>query len=92
MTAMMTTRIPNKPQMTDPILITGSPFQLAGEHGSTTPVARQGNSSSTSRHPTTKFAGSGGAIIGLYEGETMYEELRAEMAAIGSRVIKPQVS
>jgi glucuronokinase len=39
---------------------------------------------------SAKFAGSGGAIIGTYQGETMYEELRTKLAAIGSRVIKPQ--
>jgi glucuronokinase len=38
-----------------------------------------------------KFAGSGGAIIGIYQGEEMYTELCARLAAIGSRVIKPQI-
>jgi glucuronokinase len=37
------------------------------------------------------FAGSGGAIIGSYQGEAMFEELCVRMAAIGSRVIKPQI-
>jgi glucuronokinase len=41
---------------------------------------------------SAKFAGSGGAIIGLYEGEAMYEQLHTKLAAIGSRVIKPQFS
>jgi glucuronokinase len=40
---------------------------------------------------SAKFAGSGGAIIGTYEGEEMFEQLRAELARIGSRVIKPQI-
>jgi glucuronokinase len=40
---------------------------------------------------SAKFAGSGGAIIGLYEGERMYEELCARLSAIGSRVIKPHI-
>jgi glucuronokinase len=40
---------------------------------------------------SAKFAGSGGAIVGTYQGETMYEELCARLAAIGSRVIKPQL-
>ena len=40
---------------------------------------------------SAKFAGSGGAIIGTYEDEVMYQELCARLAAIGSRVIKPQV-
>jgi len=40
---------------------------------------------------SAKFAGSGGAIIGTYEGETMYEELCRRMTTIGSRVFKPQI-
>ena len=38
---------------------------------------------------SAKFAGSGGAIIGTYQGEKMYEELCAKLSAIGSRVVKP---
>jgi len=37
------------------------------------------------------FAGSGGAIIGTYEGEAMFQELSRRLAAIGSRVVKPQI-
>lgn len=37
---------------------------------------------------SAKFAGSGGAIVGAYQGEEIYEELREELAAIGSRVVK----
>ncbi|MBN1655506.1 MAG: GHMP kinase [Deltaproteobacteria bacterium] len=40
---------------------------------------------------SAKFAGSGGAIIGTYDGEEMYERLRSELTRIGSRVIKPQI-
>jgi glucuronokinase len=40
---------------------------------------------------SAKFAGSGGAIIGTYDGEAMYQELCTALAAIGSRVIKPQI-
>lgn len=40
---------------------------------------------------SAKFAGSGGAIIGTYRDEAMFENLRAQLAAIGSRTIKPQV-
>ena len=40
---------------------------------------------------SAKFAGSGGAIIGTYADEAMYEELCAKLATIGSRVIKPQI-
>ena len=38
-----------------------------------------------------KFAGSGGAIVGIYRDETMYRELTTELGAIGSRVFKPQI-
>jgi glucuronokinase len=41
---------------------------------------------------TAKFAGSGGAIIGTYRDEAMFEELRLKLAAIGSRTIKPQIN
>jgi glucuronokinase len=41
---------------------------------------------------SAKFAGSGGAIIGTYEGEAMLDALEASLAAMGSRLIKPQVS
>jgi glucuronokinase len=38
------------------------------------------------------FAGSGGAIIGTYQGEAMYKDLCARLAQTGSRVIKPQIA
>ena len=41
---------------------------------------------------SAKFAGSGGAIIGVYRDETMFKELSDRMAAIGSRTIKPIVT
>jgi len=40
---------------------------------------------------SAKFAGSGGAIIGMYQGEDTYSELCAKLAAVGSHVIKPQI-
>jgi glucuronokinase len=40
---------------------------------------------------SAKFAGSGGAIIGTYQDEKMYEELCTQLAAIGSRVFKPEI-
>jgi glucuronokinase len=40
---------------------------------------------------SAKFAGSGGAIIGTYDGPEMLEHLRAEMARIGSQVIIPRI-
>jgi glucuronokinase len=41
---------------------------------------------------SAKFAGSGGAIVGTYDTEPTFERVRASLAAIGSRTIKPQVS
>jgi len=38
---------------------------------------------------SAKFAGSGGAIVGLYEDEAMFEVLSSQMAEIGSRMIRP---
>jgi galactokinase/mevalonate kinase-like predicted kinase len=40
---------------------------------------------------SAKFAGSGGAIIGIYQGETMFEALTQNLGALGSKVIKPEV-
>jgi glucuronokinase len=41
---------------------------------------------------SAKFAGSGGAIVGTYEGETMFERVRERLAAIGSLTVKPQTT
>jgi glucuronokinase len=40
---------------------------------------------------SAKFAGSGGAIVGTYDGAAMLEALRAGLASLGCRVIEPQV-
>jgi glucuronokinase len=40
---------------------------------------------------SAKFTGSGGAIIGTYEGEAMYHVLEEQLSAIGVEVIKPEV-
>ena len=40
---------------------------------------------------SANFAGSGGAIVGLYEGESMFNQLKDTMRAAGVAVIKPQV-
>jgi glucuronokinase len=40
---------------------------------------------------TSKFAGSGGAIVGTYSSEAMYQELEAAMQAIGVAAIKPNI-
>ena len=47
----------------------------------------------TARHrgASAKFAGSGGAIVGIYRDEAMYEALVRELGSIGSRVFKPQI-
>jgi glucuronokinase len=41
---------------------------------------------------SAKFAGSGGAIIGSYEDEAMYEKLQAELGSIRCVVMKPQIT
>ena len=38
---------------------------------------------------SAKFAGSGGAILGTYDGDAMFDCVRDRLAAIGSRTIKP---
>ena len=40
---------------------------------------------------SAKFAGSGGAIIGTYDGQAMFDQLCEALNHIGSRVIKPQI-
>jgi glucuronokinase len=40
---------------------------------------------------SAKFAGSGGAIIGIYRDEAMFDEISDRMAEIGSLTIKPVV-
>ena len=40
---------------------------------------------------SSNFAGSGGAVVGLYEGEAMFNELLEEMAKLDVAVIKPQI-
>ena len=41
---------------------------------------------------SAKFAGSGGAIIGTYAGESMYDALRARLQGLGCEVFKPEVA
>ena len=41
---------------------------------------------------SAKFAGSGGAIIGIYRDEAMFNEISKRMADIGSKTIKPIVT
>jgi len=41
---------------------------------------------------SAKFAGSGGAVIGVYRDEAMFKEISDRMAEIGSKTIKPIVT
>ena len=41
---------------------------------------------------SAKFAGSGGAIIGVYDGAGMYQDLCRELEKIGCRVIRPEIA
>ncbi|HYM12952.1 MAG TPA: GHMP kinase, partial [Bryobacterales bacterium] len=40
---------------------------------------------------TSNFAGSGGAIVGIYEDEAMYRRLAEEFGKIGVGIVKPLV-
>lgn len=40
---------------------------------------------------SAKFAGSGGAIVGVFQDESMFAQLREDLEAIGCRVFKPTV-
>jgi glucuronokinase len=40
---------------------------------------------------SAKFSGSGGAIVGTYTDEVMFEALTTKLAAIGVRVLKPKL-
>ncbi len=41
---------------------------------------------------SAKFAGSGGAIVGVYHGKVMLERLRSRMEAMGCQVIIPEIA
>lgn len=41
---------------------------------------------------SAKFCGSGGAIVGTYEDEPMFQRLHAALDAIGVRVLKPNIA
>ena len=40
---------------------------------------------------SAKFTGSGGAIVGVYDGEEMFEALRASLTPLGVEVFKPSI-
>ena len=56
--------------------------QLAASHITMIEVARRAGASA-------KFAGSGGAIVGTYSDEAMFERLRSDLEAIGCQVVQP---
>jgi glucuronokinase len=60
-------------------------FRVAAENYRMVMQARQSGASA-------KFAGSGGAIVGTYEDEAMYQRLAALLTEIGCRTIKPQIA
>ncbi|MBV7329679.1 GHMP kinase [Chloroflexi bacterium TSY] len=41
---------------------------------------------------SAKFAGSGGAIVGIYRDEEMFQELAKQLGMIGSRILRPQIN
>ena len=41
---------------------------------------------------SAKFTGSGGAIVGIYNGEEMFEALQAELGKLGVEVIRPVIT
>jgi len=59
-------------------------FNVAEENARMVEYARRVGASA-------KFAGSGGAIVGLYDGEDMYEALVRSLGEIGCRVIRPEI-
>jgi glucuronokinase len=40
---------------------------------------------------TAKFTGSGGAIVGTYDGEEMFQKLVEGLEPLGMSVFKPQI-
>jgi glucuronokinase len=56
--------------------------RLPADHARMVEVARRVGASA-------KFAGSGGAIVGVYTDDAMFERLAAELGQIGCRVFKP---
>ena len=56
--------------------------QLVPKHLEMIEVARRVGASA-------KFAGSGGAIVGIYSAEAMFERLKNDLGAIGCQVIQP---
>ena len=60
-------------------------FNVAEENRRMVMTARKSGASA-------KFAGSGGAIVGTYEDEAQFARLAADLAAIGTVVLKPTIA
>jgi len=60
-------------------------FNVAPENRRMVMTARSAGASA-------KFAGSGGAIVGLYEDEAQYERLTTTLASIGCTTMKPTIA
>ena len=41
---------------------------------------------------SANFTGSGGAIIGTYKDDVMYESLKIRLSAIKANIIKPEIA
>jgi len=66
-------------------------FDLRNSIFSLVPWQTQMIESARSCGASAKFAGSGGAIIGVYQDQAMFQALTSRLEAVGSRVIKPQI-
>lgn len=60
-------------------------YQLPKGQEQMVDVAREAGASAN-------FAGSGGAIVGIYKDEAMFQDLQAKLGAIGCRVVKPIIA
>ena len=60
-------------------------FNISPENKRMIDVARSAGASA-------KFAGSGGAIVGIYEDEAQFERLSAALSSIGCRTFKPHIA
>jgi glucuronokinase len=41
---------------------------------------------------SAKFTGSGGAIVGTYENEQMFKQLRKKLGSLNIKVLKPKIT
>jgi glucuronokinase len=41
---------------------------------------------------SAKFTGSGGAIVGTYDGPKMFQQLKKALGKLGVKVIKPKIT